>query len=165
MSSLEILLCNDTWNRRPAAKYTCHHYYTAMMRTNFASHKIYLQNSKFELETESWLFWFFQLTGIALCTRTHIVLQWFQMARSSILTWARFAGIPFGDFTQRSCKSNWASALERWHRRSIINFADATILTAWSGTGVTWIQMLTKCTHISTRATVNETRWKKVAEN
>lgn len=99
---------------------------------------------------------FVALTGIALCTRAHVVLQWFQMTRSTILTWARFAGIAFGDFAQRSCKSDWASTFECWHRRCVINFANATILTAWSRTGVTWIQVLTKCTHISARATVNE---------
>lgn len=44
MFFLEILLGNDIWNRHPATKYTCHHYCTVMMRTNFVSHKIYLSN-------------------------------------------------------------------------------------------------------------------------
>lgn len=105
------------------------------------------------------------LTSISLSARADIILKWFQMTRSTILTWSWITSILLRDLAQRSCEANRASAFESRNWSWVINLTHASILTSWSRAWVAWIRMFTIFTDITSCTTAKtEEKGKKPLE-
>lgn len=104
------------------------------------------------------------ITCVSLCTRTNVIGEWLQCARTTILTRWRVACAALFYFTQWCRKSDRTIAAKSGHTMVVRCRAIATILASQTWDRVAWVQMLTKFANVTWCATAGKRERKKNVE-